>query len=39
MQAGREMKNPTRAIFLPVLHEKAHKKQFGLNFIPQYTHF
>jgi hypothetical protein len=25
--------------FFQVLHEQAHKNQFGLNGFPQYTHF
>jgi hypothetical protein len=39
MQASRQMDKPTGAIYLQVLHEKAHKKQFGLKGLPQYTHF
>jgi hypothetical protein len=39
MQAGRQMENLTGAISFQVLHEKAHKNQFGLKGFPQYTHF
>jgi hypothetical protein len=39
MQAGRQMEKLIGAISLQILHEMAHKNQFGLTGFPQYTHF
>jgi hypothetical protein len=38
MQAGWQMEKLTGAISLQVLHEKAHKNQFGLKGFPRDTH-